>query len=355
MESVDRLQQRPEVQLAIGQLSHGEQTHAQICLRVMGPRMQVPCVVVLEEQAEVTLAPVPGNENLARLSTAHSHRDLERPLRMVPMADALGELIDELLRRDPAMVKAANPQRRWADVAAEPTQSTDAAPPAQASVPAIDGQPRLLLQALFDRAHRTPVQLTTTSGLKLLIDPNFHSAWLDRPAETLSTTIADEQIASAEPVGLGTFEERIGRGGGLYPIQIEQLCWLGSGTTGAATPLDRWLEDDSAVLRLQTWPNLSVQPDYAQWLQVLPAMWTGALSMEEAVRRLQDTGMAATRARYGMALLCLFRHAKRDTSQVRPAAAAPAPVVAAAPASPAASEKQGLLGRLKSRLRGMLG
>lgn len=361
MASTERLQQRPEIQLAIGQLASIEQTHVQICLRAMAPRMKVPCVAVKSQEAELTLGSVPGNPEMARLSSKHSHQDLERPLRMVPLSDALTHLIDELLAQDSSVVQAITPQRRSTDPGLVEAQPQGEAPTASASQ-------RLLLQALFDRAHNSPVQLRTASGIEILVDPNYHSAWLSAEIENIPATIADEVVVSAQSVGLGTFQERISNDHALRPIQVEQLCWLGSGATGVATPLDRWLEEGEAVLRLQTWPNLSAQPDYPLWLQVLPAMWNSALRMDEAVQRLEALGMPRDRARHGMALLCLFRHAKRDTSVISSSSAviapaqaaavtpAAAPVSTPAPSAPAPqTEKKGLLGRLKSRLRSMLG
>lgn len=342
MESRNRLQQRPEIQVAIGQLTAQEQAHVQIYLRILAPRLRVPCVPIAAEKGEITLAPSSINPEMACACSAYGQRSVERPLRMVPLADALTELIDELLANDPS-VTAHLPRRRNHDRATEAQPDEASAEPTS----------RILLQVLFDRTHSVPVRLRTLSGIDLLIDPHFHSAWTEVPPEQLPSTIADEPVVQAEQVGLGTFQERISRGGGLYPIQVEQLCWLSSGAPGVPTPLDRWLQDRNAILRLTTWPNLSAQRDYPLWLKVLPAMWHGALVVDDALRQLEAAGIGPQRARHGLALLCLFRHATRDGSIDSDAK------LARAPAEPHVdddvAEHRSLLGRLKNRLRAMVG
>lgn len=310
----------------------------------MASRLPVPCVASTSAHGEITLAVAEHDAESIRISSRHGHREVERPLRMLPLSDALSELIDELLTHDTDVSTSA--------LQAHDTDALETATIEQASQAST--LPATLVHALLDHSGFSASSLRTASGVEIMVDPHFHSAWVPVPANELSRELADEALSELQSVGLGTFQSRTGRGGCLYPVQVEQLCWLSTGRNPAPPALQRWLDDDNAALRLKTWPNLSLQDDYLQWLPVLMAMWKGPVTIAHALQQLADSGVEAQRARRGLALLCLFRHAHRDASadnviqlsERKPAMRAEAT---------ANAEHNGLLNRFRKRLRAMLG
>ena len=61
--NVSALQSHPPIELAIGLLPSNEQSHAQVSMRVLASHLQVPCVVVQRETADITLKPSDTDAN----------------------------------------------------------------------------------------------------------------------------------------------------------------------------------------------------------------------------------------------------------------------------------------------------
>lgn len=290
----------------------------------MAPRLHAPCLAVDSGAAEITLAPAsPGQ---VRASTAREGIELETPLRMQPLADALNSLIDGLARQASAAAGTSSDVKGVA--------------------------PTLLLDLLSTRHHPVPALFRTHSGVELLVDGEYYNAWLTTPLTALAPTLGDEPVTHVAAVALEDFKTRTARGNGMQPIQLEQLFWLTTGTTQARR-LAPWLDDMTTPLRLKTWPNLSAQADYLQWLDVLPMLWQTPMAMTEVIHRLQAAGIPAHRARQGMALLRMFRHARRVLHDGgNDPASRPAPSLT--PDVRQARPQRGLLDRLKKRLRNVL-
>ena len=99
-------------------------------------------------------------------------------------------------------------------------------------------------------------------------------------------------------------------------------------------------------MQLETWPNLSRQPDAAAWLSVLARLSGRALGIDALRRAAEAEGIPAPRARHGVGMLLLFRHAQVVVT------ATTDPVVRHAPQAPA-PHPAGLLGRIRARLRAL--
>lgn len=335
------LQTRPALRLAVGQLPGAEQNLVQIAVRVLRPHLKVPCDVVTQSQADITIRPS-GNDQLD-VVTSHAERQLERPVRLAPLSDALSELITDLLDHEagapaavptPASMVVASPQAAQAQAAA--TAVEPIATPARGH----------LLDVLLTRDMAGPLRITLQSGLRFYVDERYHTAWIDQSPDTLPESLGQGRIVSIETITPFDFVQKTSSGGDLHSLLVEQICWmLPLSATGTAT-LERWHVNPDTLLELHTWPNLSRQNDKLPWLSVLAAIARRPMSMAEALRLAEREDIATARARVGLGLLLLFKHA----SQRQPDA--PAPMAApAAPVNVPSAAAQGLLGRLRSRLR----
>ena len=88
--------------------------------------------------------------------------------------------------------------------------------------------------------------------------------------EVRNLTQADiDRIIQIAQVSNEEFTHRTRKGSDLQPLGVEQICWALTATPSAMPALDRWHRDDDARVSLDTWPNLSAQPDAQAWLEVL--------------------------------------------------------------------------------------
>lgn len=332
------LQARPALRLAVGQLPGAEQNLVQIALRVLRPHLKVPCDVVIQTRADITIRPA-GDDQLDLL-TSHAERHVERPVRLAPLSDALSELITDLLDHEAAGMAPAEPVRvAVAAVAA----STVPAPAIPAAVSRAHGG---LLDVLLSREMAGPLHITLQSGLDFLIDARYHTAWMAQPLDALPAGIGDGSIASVHSLTAFEFAQKTGSGTTLQPLQVEQLCLLLPPTASSKGMLDRWHANPDTLIELHTWPNLSRQADRLPWLSVLAALYRQPLSMRAAVRLAEREDIATDRARAVLGMLLLYKHAV----QRQPDAPVSVQQATAAPKVPSAAA-QGLLGRLRSRLR----
>ncbi|RMH92892.1 hypothetical protein EBB59_08020 [Lysobacter pythonis] len=309
------------MRLAIGQLPALEQSHVQIAMRVISPRLPIPCQVVMEAAAELTLAPDPAGDALI-LSKGPDRLSLERPIRIVPLSDALSELIN----------------RSLAEHDAAPTAS---AGPGASTRPAAG---KSLLAVLLEGALPGPSRVRLVNGEEFLIDARHHSAYhrLD-PAGFIQRAQA-AKVAEATPLDPAEFTRLTTREDAPQPIQVEQLCWAQHATPDAAALLERWHDDPQALVQLETWPNLSRQSDALAWLRVLARLSPRAMSLTALKQAAETEGISPARARFGLSLLFAFGHARIVMSPIEPI---PIPAQPVTPPQPSPS----LLGRLRARLR----
>lgn len=323
------LQSHPPIEVAIGQLPNNEQSHAQVSMRVLAAHLPVPCVVVPREVADITLAPS-ADPDFVSLYSAHTEIRIERPMRLVPLSEALSGLIDGILA-----------ETRRAPVSPATRSDVDAAPVA-AALQAGTG----LLDVLMGRRHPGPVEITLRSGRSLLVDGRYAVAHLSEPVTQMLPLLHDDAIENIARVDAADFARRTAKNNTLHPVSVEQLCWaLPAGGESAAT-LARWHEDENVRVSLDTWPNLSVQHDGLAWLGVLARLARRSCTLGQLSHAAVAAGIPAARARHGLSLLLAYRHA-RITASAEPAR----PVVVQLPVRREAPT--GLLGRLRSRLRAL--
>lgn len=344
-----RLQTRPALQLAVGQLPSSEQSLVQIALRVLGPHLKVPCEAVVQPQADITAQPV-GSDKL-ELTTRYAQRHVERPVRLSPLSDALSDLIEDLLQREASDTAVPSPP------ATAPTAVN--APPAQAaamqSAARGDGQP--LLDFLLLREQTGPVRLTLNNGMEIFVDQRYHTAWTSERIESLPDALGDRTIQQQQQIGVVDFLQRTGKGNPVHSILVEQLCWMLPSSPATQHLLARWHQSADASFSLETWPNLSSQADMLAWLPVLTAASRAPLMLRDAMRIAERNGISAERARNGISLLFLFKHAALRTAPSAIAAEANTNVVApmsTAENKPVKAPSTGLLSRLRSRLRHLM-
>lgn len=326
------LQSHPPIEVAIGQLPSNEQSHAQVSMRVLAAHLPVPCLVVAKEVADITLAPA-ADAGFVSLRSAHDEIRIERPMRLVPLSEALSGLIEGML--------AASGRAPVSPVDASPTAAVDASPATAAP------QAESLLDLLMGRKLAGPVEISLESGRSLLVDGRYAVAHLSAPASEMLPLLQDDAIARVTRVDAADFAQRTAKGNPLHPVSVEQLCWaLPAGGESAAT-LARWHEDENARVSLDTWPNLSAQHDGLAWLGVLARLARRSDTLGQLRHAAVAAGIPAPRARHGLSLLLAYRHA-RIIASAEPAR----PVVVQMPVRREAAPT-GLLGRLRSRLRAL--
>ncbi len=254
------LESRPPIELAIGLLPPNEQSHAQVALRVLAPHLKVRCVVVPQATGDIVLAPCEDDAASIRIASVLEEVRLERPLRLMPLSTALGQLIDGLVARGD-VAPAAQADAPAANVSSEaPTQDS-------------------LLSLLLGRQRPGPIEITFRSGRTLLLDARYITAHLSHPVADVLPQLQDEAIALVAAVEPAEFAARTAKGNALYPVSVEQLCWSLASGDNAPASLTRWHADEDARVALDTWPNLSTQADSLAWLGVLARLSRQGMSV----------------------------------------------------------------------------
>ncbi len=325
---VSMLDLPPPLELAIGQLSPNEQSHAQVSMRVLAAHLAAPCVVVNKWAGDITLKPCAGDEQSICVASSFEEARIERPIRLVPLSEALTKLIDGIVSRGlPQRTQAARPS-------AEPFSSL---PPA-------------LIDLLLTRSQAGPLEVQLASGRSLLVDARYSTAHLSCPVTEAMASLNDDAVIAVWPIASEAFASRTAKGSPLHPVGVEQLCWALSPTTESAPALDRWHRDAQVRLSLRSWPNLSAQADAAQWLPLLAGLFRADMRLQDLLDDASAAGIPVARARHGIALLLTYRHAQITTA----VDTSTANVVQLIPASQRAPRPSaGLLGRLRSRLRAL--
>ena len=335
------LQSHPPVEVAIGQLPATEQSHAQISMRVLASHLPVPCVVVTQDTADITLSP-DADAGFVHLHSAHGEARLERPIRLMPLSEALTGLIEGILAASglaaTAPVVAETPASAASPTIAPVETNAPAAPVTQTHAP--------LLDLLLGRRHAGPVEFGLRSGRSLLVDGRYATAHLSEPVAQMLSLLQDDAVERITAVAADDFARRTAKGSPLHPVSVEQVCWALPAAGESAATLARWHEDENARIALDTWPNLSAQADSLLWLGLLARLARRGDSIGQLRHAAIAAGIPAARARHGLSLLLAYRHARVTAS-----GEATRPVVVQMPVRREAPT--GLLGRLRSRLRAL--
>lgn len=329
------LQLRPPVRVAFGLLPSAEQELLRICLRTLGPRLPVPCMVSPEAEAEILM--LPTDDGRLMLRGAGMELTIERPVRLAPLADALQQLVGRLLAQS------------GSGATAEPAGTAAAAPvpgPGTAHSP-LDAPSLLALLLTRPQRGRSALQVDFESGRSLWVDERYDSAQVAGDPRASLASLGDERIARVQPVDGATWAERTAAAA-TTPVTVEQLCWAIGPQPGSEALLERWHDRPASRIALHTWPNLSLQADAPVWLSLLAKLSRGSQRMDRFVQLAVERGMPVERARFGASLLLLFRHA-RLIEHIAPAADAPPP--APTHATQPARAGGGLLQRVRNHFR----
>lgn len=324
---VSMLQLPPPLELAVGQLSSAEQSHAQISLRVLAAHLKAPCIVVSKDVGDITLKPNEQDSGSIRVVSAYGEARLERPIRLVPLSEALSKLIDGILAQTDQPAPVAIPS--------QPTGVQEA--------------PTALLELLLTRSHNGPLEVQFASGDSLVLDERYSVAHFSSPVADMLPTLANDSIVAIWPMSNEEFARRTAKDNPLHPISVEQVCWSLPATADSAPALDRWHRDPQSRVKLETWPNLSAQQDAHLWLEVLAKLFQRDMTVGGLRDAAMAAGISAARAHHGISMLLTYRHAHIvAASNVADTVVVQMPVTRRAP-----SNSMGLLGRLRSRLRAL--
>lgn len=325
---VSMLQLPPPLELAIGQLSAADQSHVQVSMRVLAAHLKAPCVLVTKDTGDITLKPDPRDHKIIHATSATDEVRLDRPMRLVPLSEALSKLIDGIV----SLTQQAAPAST--DFTAFAVDATSAQP--------------ALFDLLLDRSHPGPLEVHFASGQSLLIDSRYSVAHLSSPVAQMLPMLATGRIIQIAQVSNEEFTHRTRKGSDLQPLGVEQICWALTATPSAMPALDRWHRDDDARVSLDTWPNLSAQPDAQAWLEVLSTAFHRGMTVGALRDCAIKAGIPTERANHGISLLFTYRHARIVASGV-----AAEQVVVQLPVARRTAPPSGLLGRLRSRLRAL--
>lgn len=323
-----RLQSRLPFRLAIGELPQYEQSHVQIAMRIISPRLAVPChIVESNEHADFVLQPTAQGNGLT-LSGKSRQISLERPIRIAPLADALSILIDES--------EAGNAH-------SQPTHSAHAPALGMHAEPALDANSTPLLATLLENKIPTPQEITLDNGMTLLIDERHYCAHsIFMPAD-LFKAVAGARVASSQALAPDEF---LSRRDGRHAIQLEQLCW---GCTAdnqyAPSQLAHWQKAPDTTIQLHSWPNLSWQADATAWLEVFARLAQRRVGLSAFIETTHSEGIDENRARHGLSMLLAFRHARVVESGPAPSPLYPSTTYIRS------TRPKGLLNRLREQLR----
>ena len=248
-------------------------------------------------------------------------------MRLVPLSEALSTLINGILSATGQVVG----------------ESVAVSAPVQSQA-----QPALL-DVLLRRNHPGPLEIVLASGCSLLVDDRYIVAHLSAPVGQLLPALIDESVLSIQPIAMEEFTRRTTKGNALHPVSVEQLCWALPAHGDGIPELERWHQDERARISLDTWPNLSAQPDAGSWLEILTRLHRHSMSISQLRHAAVDAGIPAARARHGISLLLTYRHARIALYS----AARDSQVVSINPPKRTHNPPAGLLGRLRMRLRAL--
>ena len=90
------LQNRPPLAIAIGSLRATDREHVQILLRMALLLVPIKCRISDGTEGDISITPAPSPDYL-RIASGLGHVDLEHPVRLSPLADAVQALVAQLL------------------------------------------------------------------------------------------------------------------------------------------------------------------------------------------------------------------------------------------------------------------
>lgn len=321
-----RLQSRPPFRLAIGELPKHEQSHVQIALRVISPRLAVPCHIIdNDEHADFALKPTEHGAGLI-LSSKSRQITLERPIRIAPLADALSALVDENI--------ATNEY---------PPQHAETSAPDILTEEAGHQSSTSLLATLLENKTPCAQEITLDNGMTLLIDERQHCVHSTLAPADLFKAIGGARVACTQALAS---EEFLSHRDGRHAIQLEQLCWACTADyPHESTQLGHWQQAPDASIQLQSWPNLSWQPDATAWLNAFARLSRHPMKLLAFIAATQSEGIDSKRAHHGLSMLLAFRHAKMIEPGTTPG------LLYRSPAYTRPARPRSFLDRLREQLR----
>lgn len=301
---------RVGIALAVGSLAAFDQQVLRTMLQTLATRLSAYFRVTDSAEAELSLVEHPTDPAIFLLRVRGAANPVElrvpRPLRLMPLADALNASID-LVR----------PQ---------------SVPPVTATT-----QGDSLLALLSARPSAVPLLAEGTWGTAVIV-PGRDEVAFDRSFLVVARALAEDarvvrQDAISPELAIGLHE------GARLHLRREELLWLCGPSQEAQRAVAVKLAHPEAFLTLHIWPNLARLPDHRRWLEVFATMRRGA-GIAAVLARAAAEGINEAQARRGLYMLL-----QQGQASLGLQASMPAPVVASS--VPPAS----FLQRLKQRLR----
>ncbi|MBN8481467.1 MAG: hypothetical protein J0L88_07765 [Xanthomonadales bacterium] len=304
---------RVGIALAAGALPAFDQQVLRTMLQTLATRLSAYFRISEAREAELTLVDHPGDPAsfLLRVRNASNFTEisLPRPLRLMPLADALNASID-IVR------------------------------PQGVSSPAASAPVGTLAGVLSERVTPAPLRVEGAWGSCVFI-PESGEVAFDRSPFAVARALAEDARVTRQEVVKPEVAASL-RAAARVRLRRDEVLWLCGPSAEAQRQFAVKLAHPEAFLTLRVWPNLARLPEQQRWLDVFALMQRGA-GIADILARAAAEGLGEVQARRGLYLLLQQGHASLD----RRAGLADAKVpVAAPPAS--------FLQRLKRRLRQMM-
>ena len=302
---------RVGIALAVGTLAAFDQQVLRTMLQTLATRLSAYFRVTEAAEAEMSLIEHPGDPAcfLLRVRDASTVTELRvpRPLRLMPLADALNASID-IVR------------------------------PQNVPAPAKVSSGGSLLGLLCAGATTVPLRVEGAWGTAVFL-PGRDEIAFDRSFLVVARALGeDARIARQDEIAPGV-AVGLHEGARLH-LRREEILWLCGASVEAQRAVAVKLAHPEAFLTLHVWPNLSRLPDHRRWLDVFATMRRGA-GVAAVLARAAEEGITEMQARRGIYLLLQHGHARLSLQ----------PAVSAAEVVSASAPPTSFMQRLKQRLR----
>jgi len=311
--NVDAIPARTGIALAVGSLGGLDQQVVGTMLHTLATRLGAQFRISEAREAELTLvehASDPASFVLrVRNASNFSELRLPRPLRLMPLADALNASID-IVR------------------------------PQSLSTPAVEVSSSSLVGLLCGSAANVPLRVEGTWGACVLV-PGSDEIAFDRSYLVVARALAED----ARVVGHAVVKPEVAaatHAAARVRLRCEEIRWLSGPSAEAMRAIAVKLSHPDAFITLRIWPNLARLPDHRRWIDAFATMQRGA-GVAQIFNRAAAHGIADAQLRRGLALL--FEQRQVVLSQRRPVP--PTKVISVPPSL-------SFLQRLKQRLSQMM-
>jgi len=301
---------RAGIALSVGSLAAFDQQVLRTMLQTLATRLSAYFRVTDSREAELNLVehPTDASSFVLRVRSATEVTELRvpRPLRLMPLADALNASID-IVR------------------------------PHSLPAPASDPSGGSLLSLVSVGAITAPLRVEGSWGTAVFL-PGRDEVAFDRSFHVVARALAEDARVVRQEVITPVIASGLHEGARLH-LRREEMLWLCGPSVEAQRAVAVKLAHPDAFLTLRIWPNLARLPDHRRWLDVFAAMRRGA-GVAAVLARAAEEGIGEPQARRGIYLLL-----QQGQASLTQQAAAPTPVVAANAPPPS------FMQRLKQRLR----